>query len=82
MKRIMLVVTVALMMAAMLAMGASPAMAKNEKLVQGEPLFSGNTQNLVFHCGPFFEAFGVEDLHGAFPFGNNGVGGNRVQAPR
>ena len=82
MKRFVLVLSLMAVMAMLFAATAVPAFAKNVKLGEGEPILSGSLNNGVhgaLHCGPLFDLFGVEDVHGAL---TSGGGGNCVQAPR
>ena len=83
-KRLLMVLTVALVMALMLVVIAVPAMAKNlkvgvdpitgelEEVQTGSPIESGHPQhNTVIHCDSLAEELlGLEDsFHGAVPFG-------------
>ena len=62
---------------------AVPAFAKTfPPHPEGEPLLSGSLNHGVhgaLHCGPLFDLFGVENVHGAL---TSGGGGNCVQAPQ
>ena len=85
MRRILLMLAVIALMAVMLVAMAVPAFAKNAKPEGGgEPLVSGNLETKVTqHCGPIFELFGTEDIHGAVPtVPNQSEGGNCVRAPK
>ena len=67
MKRILLVLSVAALMAAMLAVSASAAFAEPKTISGLGAQFKGA---VVLHCGPAFGAFGTE-----------GVKGNEVGTP-
>jgi hypothetical protein len=81
-RRMIMSLTVAVVMAAIMVAMAAPAFADNLKLNKGEPLLSGGRNNVTIHCGPVFDGLtGTEtNTHGAFHTNNDG--GNCVQAPQ